>query len=72
MKSSKEAVEKLAFKFEQKYGTELLCKCGLSALNRLLIDKGILTEDELLNALVNRLEQYIIDLKQIDQKTANK
>lgn len=67
MKYSKKQIEELTFKFEEKYGEGLLAKCGLSALNRLLVKKGVITEEELIESLVKRIAEYAIDLKEIDK-----
>lgn len=40
-----------AAQFEEEFGTNALLKASVSALNKLLVSKGIVTEQELQDAL---------------------
>lgn len=56
-------INELASKFEEKYGTDALLKTGLSSLNRLLIEKGLATEDEIYTSFVKEVQRRIAELK---------
>jgi hypothetical protein len=42
-----EKVNEVAIGFELRYGTAELIKVALSALNRILVEKGVATEEEI-------------------------
>ena len=44
--------------FEKKYGTMEVLKVASSALNRLLVKKGILTKEEIQQSVLDEIEQY--------------
>ena len=51
-------VRERVFEFEEKYGTEDFIKTGCSALNRLLVEKGIITAEELQESMLKEMESF--------------
>lgn len=66
--TKKEKVEKLTFQFEKKYGELLLLRTGLAVINKILINKGIINEDDLLNTYIFQMKEYMKDLEDINKK----
>lgn len=62
--ADKEEVNRVACKFENIYGTDALCKVAMSSVNKLLVEKGLLTEDELLDAFIDELGDAFASLKE--------
>ena len=52
------ALVRQAIAFEKENGTHALLKAGMSALNKLLVEKGVCTEKELQEALVKELMDW--------------
>ena len=52
----------LGIEFEMRHGNIALLKTGYSALSRLLVQKGIVTEEELVKAFEREVEQYEADI----------
>ena len=50
-------VEKTVCEFERKYGTAALLKMALGGLNMLLVKKGLVTEDEIRESIIERMEE---------------
>jgi hypothetical protein len=53
--------ESIGTEFEKQHGDIALLKTGCSALSRLLVNKGIITEDELMEAFKREVEIYETD-----------
>ena len=62
--ADKEEVNRVATKFEKVYGTEALLKVSFSAFARLLVSKGIITEDEILDQFIDEIGPAHEKLKQ--------
>jgi len=56
---------KEAFEFEDKHGSESFVKVCLSALNRLLVEKGIVTDLSALNRLL--VEKGIVTEEELEE-----
>lgn len=54
---------KLAGELEDRFGSDTLLKIGMSAINRLLVDKGFITERECCEYFVNEAEYFIKETK---------
>lgn len=62
--ADKEEVNRVASKFEEVYGTDALLKVSFSSMARLLVAKGILTEDEILDQFIDEVGPAIDKLKE--------
>lgn len=62
--ADKESVNQLARKFENIYGTDAILKVAISTLNNILVAKGIILEDDLQDAFLEKLEESIETLNQ--------
>jgi hypothetical protein len=51
-------VENKAIEFEKQYGTELFLKLGTTALNKLLVEKGIITSKELIESFEEEIDKF--------------
>ena len=54
----KEDVKDLAVRFEKEYGSDTLLKAAMSAMNKMLVNKGICTQDEIREYLVRELDEF--------------
>ena len=45
-------------KFEQKYGSIRFLKAGISNINKILVEKGIVTEKEVINGMKEELSVW--------------
>ena len=61
--SLNEKCEKLALGIEQKYGSTVLIKLGLSVLNKILVEKGITTKDELCTKFMKEVQKFVEENK---------
>lgn len=64
----KQKINEMACKFEEKFGPENLIKVSFSSLTKLLIEKGILTEEEILHQFTKEVEIRLEELKTKRQK----
>jgi hypothetical protein len=64
--ASRETVDKVV-EFEEKHGAVLLLKVIGSSLNRLLVAKGVVTEEELVSSMVKELEETSVEYDRYGQ-----
>lgn len=50
-------------KFEQIYGAPIFLKLCTSALNKLLVDKGLITKEELINYTEEEFKNFLTTIK---------
>ena len=57
-------IEKLAIDFEKKHGTHLFLKASISVLNKVLVEKGMITKQEI-------QEEFVKISKELTQEKEN-
>ena len=58
-----EKCEKLAIGIEKKFGFEVLTKLTISTLNKILVEKGITTKDELCIKFMKEAQKFVKENK---------
>ncbi len=61
--ADKEEVNRVARKFEKIYGTEALLKVSFSSFAKLLVEKGVITEEDILDSFIEEVSEAFIKLK---------
>lgn len=56
--SNKEEAQEVGGEFEEKYGSEAFIKVCMSTMTRLLVDKGIVTEEELRQRFIDETKVF--------------
>ncbi len=59
----KEKCQTLGGKIEEKLGFEMFAKCGWSSLNKLLVKKGIITEEDLLKSFYDEAKIFLKEVE---------
>lgn len=52
-------IEKIARKFEEKFGSDCLLKAGFSTMNKILVQKGICTQQEIFDQFLVEIQNAI-------------
>ena len=61
-------IDMIAKKFEKKYGTDILLKTAFSSLTKLLVKRGIFTEDEIYSKFIDEVKYNIEYLSKKDEQ----
>ena len=59
---TREDIDKISRKFEEKYGPENLLKVAFSTINKMIIQKGICTEAEMFELFINEICESVKEL----------
>lgn len=55
IKEKRAASKKLSIHYEKKHGSIAFLKLAMSSINKLLVQKKILTEEEMLDSILNQI-----------------